>query len=33
VDKHLREMAVAGYVEVDSDEAGQLFYRFPGLAR
>jgi len=32
VDKHLQEMAVAGYVEVDSDEAGQVFYRFPGLS-
>lgn len=32
VDKQLKEMAVAGYVEPDSDEAGQLFYKFPGLA-
>jgi TM2 domain-containing membrane protein YozV len=31
VDKQLQEMAVAGYVEADSDEAGQVFYRFPGL--
>lgn len=33
VDKQLKEMAVAGYVEVDSDESGQIFYKFPGLAR
>ena len=32
VDKQLSEMAIAGYVEADSDEAGQVFYRFPGLA-
>jgi len=32
VDKQLKEMAVAGYVEVDSDDAGQVFYTFPGLA-
>jgi TM2 domain-containing membrane protein YozV len=32
VDKQLKEMAIAGYVEADSDEAGQVFYRFPGLA-
>ena len=32
VDKQLKEMAVAGYIEPDSDEAGQLFYKFPGLA-
>lgn len=31
VEKQLREMAVAGYVEADSDEAGQMYYRFPGL--
>ena len=31
VDKQLSEMAIAGYVEADSDEAGQVFYRFPGL--
>ncbi len=31
VDKQLKDMAVAGYVEADSDETGQLFYRFPGL--
>jgi TM2 domain-containing membrane protein YozV len=33
VDKQLRQMAVAGYVDVDSDEAGQVFYRFPGLSK
>ena len=32
VQKHLQEMAVAGYVEEDSDDEGQVFYRFPGLA-
>lgn len=32
VDKQLKDMAVAGYVEADSDETGQLFYKFPGLA-
>jgi TM2 domain-containing membrane protein YozV len=32
VDRQLREMAVAGYIEADSDETGQVFYRFPGLA-
>ncbi|MGA2382856.1 MAG: TM2 domain-containing protein [Gemmatimonadales bacterium] len=33
VQKHLQEMAVAGYVEEDSDDAGQEFYRFPGLTQ
>jgi TM2 domain-containing membrane protein YozV len=32
VDKQLKEMAISGYVEADSDEAGQVFYSFPGLA-
>jgi TM2 domain-containing membrane protein YozV len=32
VDKQLKQMAVSGYVDVDSDDAGQLYYRFPGLA-
>jgi TM2 domain-containing membrane protein YozV len=32
VDRQLKEMAVAGYVEADSDDSGQLFYRFPGLS-
>jgi hypothetical protein len=32
VDRHLRGMAVSGYVDIDSDEQGQIFYRFPGLA-
>jgi TM2 domain-containing membrane protein YozV len=31
VDRHLKEMAVSGYVDVDSDDSGQLYYRFPGL--
>ncbi len=31
VDKQLKEMALAGYVEADSDDSGQLFYTFPGL--
>ncbi len=31
VDKQLKEMAIAGYIEADSDEMGQLFYKFPGL--
>jgi len=33
IDKQLREMAVAGYVEADSDESGQVFYVFPGLLK
>jgi len=33
VDKRLREMAVAGYIEADSDDVGQEFYVFPGLVR
>ena len=32
VDKQLKEMALAGYVEEDSDDSGQVYYRFPGLA-
>jgi len=32
VEKQLKEMALAGYIEEDSDEGGQVFYRFPGLA-
>jgi TM2 domain-containing membrane protein YozV len=31
VDKQLKEMAIAGYIDPDSDDTGQLFYRFPGL--
>jgi TM2 domain-containing membrane protein YozV len=31
VSKQLQEMAISGYVEEDSDEAGQVFYTFPGL--
>jgi len=33
VSKQLQEMAISGYVEEDSDDAGQVFYRFPGLAQ
>jgi TM2 domain-containing membrane protein YozV len=33
VEKQLREMALAGYIEADSDDAGSVFYVFPGLAR
>lgn len=33
VDKQLKEMAIAGYVEEDSDDSGQVYYRFPGLAQ
>jgi len=33
VDKQLRQMAVAGYIEADSDESGQEFYVFPGLVK
>ena len=32
VDRQLKEMALSGYVDVDSDEAGQLYYTFPGLS-
>ena len=32
VEKQLKEMALAGYIEEDSDEDGQVFYRFPGLS-
>ena len=31
VEKQLKEMALAGYIEEDSDEGGQVFYHFPGL--
>ena len=33
VDKQLKEMAVAGYIDVDSDDAGQIYYSFPGLSK
>jgi len=33
VERQLRDMAVAGYIEADSDEAGQVFYVFPGLIK
>lgn len=32
VERQLNQMAVSGYIEPDSDDAGSLFYRFPGLA-
>jgi len=32
IEKQLKEMALAGYIEEDSDDSGQVFYRFPGLA-
>ncbi len=32
VEKQLKEMAVAGYIEADSDDEGQVFYKFPGIA-
>jgi TM2 domain-containing membrane protein YozV len=32
VDRQLKEMAISGYIEMDSDELGQTYYRFPGLA-
>ena len=31
VKKHLDEMVVNGYIELDSDDDGQEFYVFPGL--
>jgi TM2 domain-containing membrane protein YozV len=31
VQRQLTEMAVNGYIELDSDDEGQAFYRFPGL--
>ncbi|HXY70731.1 MAG TPA: NINE protein [Gemmatimonadales bacterium] len=33
VDRQLREMALAGYIEADSDEGGQVYYVFPGLVK
>jgi hypothetical protein len=33
VDKQLRQMAVAGYIEADSDDSGQEYYIFPGLVK
>jgi len=33
VDRQLREMAMAGYIEADSDENGQVYYSFPGLVK
>lgn len=31
VQQQLNEMAVAGYIELDSDDLGQEYYRFPGI--
>jgi len=31
VKRRLDEMAVNGFIELDSDDEGQMFYRFPGL--
>jgi TM2 domain-containing membrane protein YozV len=31
VKRQLDEMAVNGFIELDSDDEGQLFYSFPGL--
>jgi TM2 domain len=33
VEKQLRGMALAGYIEADSDDAGQMYYVFPGLVQ
>jgi hypothetical protein len=33
IDRQLRDMAVAGYIEADSDDSGQVFYVFPGLGK
>ncbi|MBI1723826.1 MAG: NINE protein [Gemmatimonadetes bacterium] len=33
VQRQLNEMAVNGFVETDSDEQGNMYYRFPGLER
>jgi len=32
VERQLNQMAVNGYIEPESDDAGSLYYRFPGLA-
>jgi TM2 domain-containing membrane protein YozV len=31
VERQLNQMAVGGYIEPDSDENGNIFFRFPGL--
>ncbi len=31
VKRQLDQMAVNGFIELDSDDQGQVFYRFPGL--
>jgi hypothetical protein len=32
VERQLNQMAVSGYIEPESDDAGNLYFRFPGLA-
>lgn len=32
VERQLNQMAVSGYIEPDSDDVGNVFFRFPGLA-
>lgn len=32
VEKELNKMAVEGYIEPDSDDGGNLYFRFPGLS-
>ena len=32
VERELNKMAVDGYIEPESDDGGNLFYRFPGLS-
>jgi TM2 domain-containing membrane protein YozV len=31
VKRQLDDMAVNGFIEMDSDDAGQVFYKFPGI--
>ena len=33
VERELNKMVVDGYIEAESDEAGNLYYKFPGLGR
>ena len=32
VERQLNAMAVNGYIEPDSDDNGNIYFRFPGLA-
>ncbi len=32
VERQLNAMAVNGYIEPDSNELGDIYFRFPGLA-